>query len=129
MTLRQRTAILLRFKMDPPTKRQPLSPQTRLRVKLLFAPADRFIVEHLLINECGTNLPDLENLNQIELERFRFAALKLSQGHLDKLRRAIDLAQSDWRDHLMAADFGSDVTAHNHWLPANGNNGANATNE
>lgn len=78
--------------------------------------------------------PDLENLNQIELERFRFAVLKLSQGRLDILRRAIDLAQSDWRDLLMAADFGYDVTAHNRWLPANHGrcnrkNGANATNE
>jgi hypothetical protein len=52
-----------------------------------------------------------------QLERFRFSALKLSGGKLDKLRQAVELAQQDWRDLLMAAGFGDDVTEHERWLP------------
>ena len=34
-----------------------------------------------------------------------FAALKLSEGNLDRLREAIGLAKTDWRDLLMAAEL------------------------
>ena len=33
------------------------------------------------------------------------AALKLSEGNLDRLREAIGLAKTDWRDLLMAAEL------------------------
>jgi len=39
----------------------------------------------------------------------------LSEGDLSKLRSAVDLANVDWRDLLMAADFG-DPSAHLLWL-------------
>ena len=96
---------------------QPLSPETRRRLDLLFAPDDRPAVEELLVNECGNNLPLLDKLDMFELERFRFAALKLSEGKLDQLRRAIQVAKEDWRDLLVAAGFGHDVTAHQRWMP------------
>jgi hypothetical protein len=48
----------------------------------------------------------------------RFAALKLSEGRLDRLEEAIKLAQTDWRDLLVAAGFAHDVEAHLNWLPA-----------
>lgn len=57
---------------------------------MLFAPADRAAVEKLLVEECGNNLPFLNELDQFQLERFRFAAMKLSRGRVDDLRRAID---------------------------------------
>ena len=94
-----------------------LSPETQRRVDLLFRPEEQNIVATLLITECGNNLPFIEELDEYELERFRFAALKLSDGNLDKLREAIELAKSDWRDLLMAAGFANDVTEHNRWLP------------
>jgi hypothetical protein len=50
-------------------------------------------------------------------ERLQFAALKLSEGNLDKLDRAVALAKIDWRDLLMAAGFGEDIKAHLAWLP------------
>src|SRR5438045_3553306 len=95
---------------------QPLSPETRRRLDMLFAPNDRSAAEATLVNECGNNLPFLEKLDMFQLERFRFAALKLSDGKLDLLRRAIKLAQRDWRDLLMAAGFGDDLAAHERWL-------------
>ena len=49
------------------------------------------------------------------MERIRFAAIKLSQGNINKLLRAIDEARMDWRDLFMAADFGYDVNAHEKW--------------
>ncbi len=95
----------------------PLSPETQRRLELLFAPQDRAEATELLVTECGTNLPSLEDLDMFELERFRFAALKLSGGKLDKLWQAVELAQQDWRDLLMGGGFGEDVTEHERWLP------------
>jgi hypothetical protein len=50
------------------------------------------------------------------LERVRFAALKLSEGNMEKLHRAVKLAKADWRDLLVAAGFADSVHAHKHWV-------------
>jgi len=94
-----------------------MSPETEKRIALLFPPDQRDRVRRLLSEQCGNNLPLLESLDEVKLERVRFAALKLSQGKLDGLERAVALAKTDWRDLLMAADFG-DPNAHSEWLPA-----------
>lgn len=94
----------------------PLNPETRRRLDLLFQHADQAEAADLLIRECGNNLPFLEKLDECQLERFRFAALKISGGDLNKLYQAVDLAQRDWRDLLVAAGFGHDVNAHSDWL-------------
>lgn len=99
------------------TNGPPLSDATRQRLNALFTGEDAAIAEKLLIEQCGNNLPLLEKLNAAELERFRYAALKLSEGDIDSLRHAIDLAKSDWRDLLIAAGFGEDVSAHQRWFP------------
>jgi hypothetical protein len=94
-----------------------LSPQTLQRLDALFSPEDRAEAARLLIEECGNNLPLLQNLNEHRLERFRFAALKLSDGDLNELRKAIALAKVDWRDPLMSAGIGNDATRHKRWWP------------
>lgn len=94
----------------------PLSSQTLRRAALVFAPADLATAQRLLVEECGNNLPFCERLDAHQLERVRFAAIKLSGGRLDELRRAIALAKTDWRDLLMAAGFGQDIDAHERWL-------------
>lgn len=94
-----------------------LSPATRLRLDLMFRPEERADAARLLVEQCGNNLPFLENLDAQRLERFQFAALKLSRGNLAGLLRATDLAKADWRDLLMAAGFGEDVRAHESWMP------------
>ena len=91
----------------------PLTTGTEQRVTILFGPNDIELVSSLLTDECGPNLTEYPEL----LERIRFAVLKLSHGDLNALQRAIALAKRDWRDALVAAGFGDDITAHESWWP------------
>jgi len=93
-----------------------LSDGTWERLKKLFSAENQNEAATLLIKECGNNLPFLENANEYQLERFRFAALKLSDGDINKLLDAVILAQRDGRDLLMRAGFANSVTAHEKWL-------------
>jgi len=83
----------------------------------IFSTEDRDEVRHLLEIECAENLPFCEDSNKYEMERIRISVLKLCEGNMDKLVAAIELAQIDWRDLLMAAGFGYDTQAHNIWSP------------
>ena len=53
--------------------------------------------------ECGNNLPFLEEADANTLERVQLADLERSDGTLEGLRQAVELAKVDWRDLLMAA--------------------------
>ncbi len=97
-----------------------LSPETQRRLEILFREEHRAEAARLLAEECGNNLPFLEKLDERGLERVRFAALKLSEGDLTKLRRAVEVAKEDWRDLLVAAGFGHDTRAHEQWFPTTG---------
>ena len=97
--------------------RAQLSPETQRRLDALFVGAARQTAADLLITRCGTNLPFCEESDARGLERIRFAALKLSNGDLGELRRAVEIAQIDWRDVLVAAGFAHDVRAHEVWFP------------
>jgi hypothetical protein len=94
-----------------------LSARTQQHVAALFAPELQLQASALIIEQCGTNLPSLEALDPVALERYRFAALKVSGGQLDKLKEAVALAQTDWRDLLVAAGFAHDIRAHESWSP------------
>jgi hypothetical protein len=96
-----------------------LSRETLRRIELMFQGEDRQIVEKLLVEECGNNLPCSGPADKTpeQAERVRFAALRFSEGNLQLFRQAIELAKNDWRDLLMAAGFGEDVTAHLRWNP------------
>jgi len=94
----------------------PLTPETEKRVVLLFPPDQQEIVRNILLQECGNNLPFLQELDAVAMERFRFAALKLSHGRLAELQQAVDLAKTDWRDLLVAAAFDT-LNSHQSWLP------------
>lgn len=91
-----------------------LSQRTSALVDLLFTEADRAEATLALEDECGTNLPFCDGSTPESLERLRFAAIKLSEGDLLRLADAIALAKLDWRDLLMAAEFG-DVDRHLAW--------------
>lgn len=93
-----------------------LNPKTTRRIKVLFSRQDWDEVASLLQSKCGQNLPFLGNATPHQLERVRFAALKLSGGSIEQLYEAIALAQTDWRDLLMAAGFGESIHAHKKWL-------------
>jgi len=94
-----------------------LSPETEKRIALLFPPSEQERVRTLMLEECGSNLPFLQDFDEFKLERFRFAALKLSEGQLNKLDRAVAIAKRDWRDLLVAAGFANNIEAHRSWLP------------
>ena len=93
----------------------PLTDATVHRIARMFPLEDQDLVCAVLIEECGDNLP--LTATDSGIERIRFAVLKLSGGDLNALQRAIDLAKIDGRDVLVAAGFGSDVTAHRTWWP------------
>ena len=94
-----------------------LSSGTELRISLLFRGDEREQVRQIISSQCGNNLPFLQKLNEFQLERFRFAVLKLSEGDINKLHSAVKLAKEDWRDLLVAAGFADDIHAHNEWMP------------
>ena len=95
----------------------PLSTECEKRIELLFSPDEQDLVRSLLETECGNNLPGLEGADSEGMDRFRFAVLRLSEGDLSRFDDALRLAMYDWRDLIMAAGFGYDVTAHKSWMP------------
>ena len=95
----------------------PLSPETRKRVELMFPPEEWPEASRLLEERCGNNLPMLDKFDELHLERFRFAALKVSKGTIEGLQQAVQLTNIDWRDLLVAAGFANGVNDHESWLP------------
>ncbi len=83
----------------------------------MFTADDREAAREILQKECGNDLPFLNELDEFKLERYRFAALKLSGGDLAKLREVVTLAKRDWRDLVVAAGFAHDIRAHEIWIP------------
>jgi hypothetical protein len=53
-------------------------------------------------------------------DRIPYAALRCSRGDLARLRAAIQLGRTDWRDLLVEAHFANDVHAHERWQPRRG---------
>lgn len=98
-----------------------LSEATRRRIPLVFRPEDREgAADALRRTDFGMTTWD-----DYQLDRLRFAVLKMSGGDLAALRHWIGIAeggdQLDWRDVLCRADFGGRVDAHAAWL-ADGSN-------
>jgi hypothetical protein len=95
-------------------------PSARLiaKIQTLFPPSDAAYVVQWLTSECGANLSFADALGKAGIERVQAAVVKLSNGSLDNLATCTGLAQADWRDALIAADFGSDACAHELWLGA-----------
>jgi len=95
-----------------------LSSATTAHLRLLFRPEHTADAARLLAEGCAENLPLLGTpATPASLERLRFAAIRVSGGDLTRLREAIRIAQVDWRDLLVAADFASDPRAHERWEP------------
>jgi len=49
------------------------------------------------------------------LDRVHFAIIKLSNGNIESLKSAVNMAKKDWRDLLVCAEFATDVKAHITW--------------
>jgi hypothetical protein len=91
-----------------------LSPKTAQLIEVIFSPQDAKVASYWIEEECGNKIPFHEDRNEYEMERIRFAAIKLSNGSIPDLLKAIELAQIDKRDLLMGAGFGN-VSAHEDW--------------
>ena len=102
--------------MAPDMSGPPLSSETIRRLEQVFAVHLRAEATVLLTRDCGSNLPLGKMDTAAGLERIRFAALKFSKGTIAGLVEAIYLAQADWRDLLVAAEFADDVNVHLRWL-------------
>lgn len=83
-----------------------LSESTWIKVRRIMREEDQQAAAELLEYECADNLPFLEGLNKFELERYRFAALKLSKGTMEGLIKAVEIGKRDWRDLLVWGGFG-----------------------
>jgi len=92
-----------------------LSKDTEAKIKKLFPPQLWSRVFEIIEKECGDNLPFCEHVDTFQMERIRFAVLKLSEGGLERLKEGVRFAQTDWRDVLVAAGFGNDIYAHKKW--------------
>ncbi len=91
------------------------TPLVRNHILRLFPLEEQEEVTRLLQEDCGTAQPGTDNASPESFERVQCAALKLSEGRIDKLYDAIALAQTDCRDLLVSAGFAEDTQAHKDW--------------
>ncbi len=87
---------------------------TEQRLERMFASADRATARKLLEEDCAEDVP---GVGAGALDRIRIAAIKLSGGTIPGLLDAIVLAQTDYRDVLVAAGFEHDLEEHLRWWP------------
>jgi hypothetical protein len=99
-----------------------LTKRAEALVAHFFSEDESDSVRIILQNECGNNLPYLKECSPKELERFRFAVIKIADGKVERLKSAVGLAKSDWRDLLMNADFANDIHVHERWADSILNN-------
>jgi hypothetical protein len=100
----------------------PLTQDVERVVERVLAPEHWASAKALLQMRCGSGLPLMGQATPEQLDRLRFAVLKLSQGSMSELSRAVELANIDWRDVLVAAGFANSLSAHRVWF----NEGAGA---
>lgn len=93
----------------------PLDPPLRKRLERLFPREHWSAAITLLETRCGSGLPLIAAQGADGIERVRCAALKLSGGSMPKLDEAVGIANTDWRDVLVAAGFANSLTAHLRW--------------
>jgi len=95
-------AFLSDFFFPPKKKTQPTPKVDRSDVERVIRrdyPPEQFDSVLSLLDEYGVK--DYQKGK----DRVQLAALKLASGSLDKLRRAIDLAKTDYRDVLVPSEF------------------------
>lgn len=92
-----------------------MSASTEQLVAAMFAPEARGAAEALLRSRCTGSEFGIPSGHDELLVRLQYAAIKCSDGDVDALRRAIELAEVDWRDLLVAAEFDLDQNAHIRW--------------
>ncbi len=96
----------------------PLSPKTDLLVFAAFCEQTddyRAQIARMLETEIGQNIPFCNEATPEDMERIRFAVIRLIAENKMCEADVIKLAKTDWRDLLMAADFGYNTGSHLTW--------------
>jgi hypothetical protein len=93
----------------------PLSDRTRNLISKRFSKTDGTIISDMLYRAVSANIPFCDDSSPEDMERIRFAILKMTLNSPLNLAVGIYLAQSDWRDLLMSAGFGDDAAQHMTW--------------
>jgi hypothetical protein len=93
-----------------------LSQETRRLIEQMF-PGEAARVAETLERVCNDDLPLVgkPTPTNTNVERVRYAVLKLSGGTAEGFGKSIELAERDWRDVLVFAGFGNSLTEHRRW--------------
>lgn len=81
-----------------------LTPAVIAEIERQFPASQHEEVIHLLDRSCGRTLPFFRDATAEKLEHIRLCALKMGAGDLARLRQAVELANRDWRDLIVAAN-------------------------
>jgi hypothetical protein len=94
-----------------------LGPLTQELVQTLCPPPHQPPVQKLLSERCSLTLPGVGTTPEWLglIDRVQLATLRASHWDLATIEKAVNLANTDWRDVLVDAGFGHSVTAHIHW--------------
>jgi replicative DNA helicase len=80
----------------------------------LFSRAQAIELCEILRSRCSGKDVHSAHFSAEEMERIHLSVLKLVGENAMDVESAIRLAQTDWRDLLMTADFG-EIEAHDRW--------------
>ena len=94
-----------------------LGPLAQELLSAVCPDAVRYEIATLLADSCSIGLLDRERPAGWEdfVDRVQLAALRGSGWNVDTIRQSVALANLDWRDLLVQADFAADLSAHRHW--------------
>ena len=93
----------------------PLSSRTEQVAAALFEEPELGHIIRRLLQEASENIPFQENSTPEEMERIRYAIMKLIVQNRKNENRAFEYVKTDWRDLFMAAGFGYCAEEHNRW--------------
>jgi len=94
-----------------------LGPLTQALIDSVCPAPQRAAVANLLSQRCAGNLPGVGTTPdwQALIDRVQLATLRGSDWDLSRITRAVELANTDWRDVLMGAGFGHSLRTHVQW--------------
>ena len=93
----------------------PLSKRSQKVAAVLFTEPRLSQLTNRLIAEASENIPFHGKSSASDMDRVRFSIMKLASMPGANEDAIFDLAQTDWRDLFMAADFGYSADAHHKW--------------
>lgn len=97
-----------------------LGPLTNELIQKTCPASHRQAVGDLLSEQCSVSLPGVGIPSEWIglIDRVQLATIRGSSWDIEKLKSNVSLANSDWRDVLMAAGFGENLAAHKLWQKA-----------